>query len=46
MRTHRLRLYGVTWLQVYLYYTEHSSKDGAFLKSFVSHEVPRLWSLM
>ncbi|KAH9005788.1 hypothetical protein EDB86DRAFT_2824886 [Lactarius hatsudake] len=27
-------LYGVTWLQVYLYFTEHSSKDGAFLKSF------------
>ncbi|KAH8979621.1 hypothetical protein EDB92DRAFT_1954824 [Lactarius akahatsu] len=29
-------LYGVTWLQVYLYFTEHSSKDGAFLKSFVA----------
>ncbi|KAH9075598.1 hypothetical protein EDB83DRAFT_2549282 [Lactarius deliciosus] len=29
-------LYGVTWLQVYLYFTEHSSKDGAFLKSFVT----------
>jgi hypothetical protein len=29
-------LYGVTLLQVYLYYTEHSSKDGVFLKSFVA----------
>lgn len=25
---------------MYLYFTEHSSKDGVFLKSFVSREVP------
>ncbi|KAF8266655.1 hypothetical protein EI94DRAFT_167849 [Lactarius quietus] len=29
-------LYGVTLLQVYLYFTEHASKDGVFLKSFVA----------
>ncbi|KAH9954882.1 hypothetical protein BJV74DRAFT_741647, partial [Russula compacta] len=27
-------LYGFTWLQVYLYYTQHSSRDGIFLKGF------------
>jgi hypothetical protein len=31
------RIYGITWLQVYLYYTQHSSKDRTFLKAFVSY---------
>ncbi|KAI0316901.1 hypothetical protein OF83DRAFT_1124267 [Amylostereum chailletii] len=29
-------IYGLTWLQVYLYYTEHSGRDGKFLKAFVA----------
>ncbi|KAI0247792.1 hypothetical protein BJV78DRAFT_892490 [Lactifluus subvellereus] len=29
-------LYGITWLQVYLYYTKHSSRDRTFLKYFVA----------
>ncbi|KAJ7352298.1 hypothetical protein DFH08DRAFT_1078011 [Mycena albidolilacea] len=29
-------LYGFTCLQVYLYYTKHSARDPAFLKSFVA----------
>lgn len=29
-------VYGITWLQVYLYYTQHSSKDRPFLKCFVA----------
>ncbi|KAH9958671.1 hypothetical protein BGW80DRAFT_1465156 [Lactifluus volemus] len=28
--------YGFTWLQVYLYYTQHSSRDRIFLKCFVA----------
>ncbi|KAF8502938.1 hypothetical protein F5888DRAFT_1868366 [Russula emetica] len=28
-------IYGMTWLQVYLYYTQHSSKDSISLKIFV-----------
>jgi hypothetical protein len=35
--THPSRFYGFTWLQVYLYYTQHSSRDRMFLKCFVSH---------
>ncbi|ETW79425.1 hypothetical protein HETIRDRAFT_427990 [Heterobasidion irregulare TC 32-1] len=29
-------IYGVTCLQVYLYYTEHCSNDGRFVKVFVA----------
>ncbi|KAI0312786.1 hypothetical protein OF83DRAFT_1027102, partial [Amylostereum chailletii] len=29
-------VYGITCLQVYLYYTEHSENDGCFLKTFVA----------
>ncbi|KAI0286212.1 hypothetical protein BC826DRAFT_941703 [Russula brevipes] len=29
-------IYGITWLQVYLYYTQHSSRDKVFLKCFVA----------
>jgi len=29
-------VYGITWLQVYLYYTQHSSNDRPFLKCFVA----------
>ncbi|KAI0258262.1 hypothetical protein BC834DRAFT_975329 [Gloeopeniophorella convolvens] len=29
-------VYGITWLQVYSYYTQHSSHDGRFLKGFVA----------
>ncbi|ETW77017.1 hypothetical protein HETIRDRAFT_326628 [Heterobasidion irregulare TC 32-1] len=29
-------IYGVTCLQVYLYYTQHCSNDGRFLKAFVA----------
>ncbi|KAI0316910.1 hypothetical protein OF83DRAFT_201820 [Amylostereum chailletii] len=29
-------IYGITCLQVYLYYTEHSENDGRFLKTFVA----------
>ncbi|KAI0308867.1 hypothetical protein OF83DRAFT_1180276 [Amylostereum chailletii] len=29
-------VYGITCLQVYLYYTEHSENDGRFLKTFVA----------
>ncbi|KAI0297491.1 hypothetical protein B0F90DRAFT_887747 [Multifurca ochricompacta] len=29
-------IYGITWLQVYLYYSQHCSRDGVFLKSFVA----------
>jgi hypothetical protein len=29
-------IYGVTCLQTYSYYAEHSRKDGKFLKTFVS----------
>ncbi|KAH9963510.1 hypothetical protein BC827DRAFT_114803 [Russula dissimulans] len=29
-------IYGISWLQVYLYYTQHSERDGSFLKSFVA----------
>jgi len=29
-------IYGITWLQVYLYYTQHSSTDRIFLKGFVA----------
>ena len=28
-------IFGVTCLQVYLYYTEHSASDGRFLRVFV-----------
>ncbi|KAN0121390.1 hypothetical protein V8E52_003286 [Russula decolorans] len=29
-------VFGVTWLQVYLYYTQHSSRDTVSLKIFVA----------
>ncbi|KAF7308400.1 hypothetical protein HMN09_00688700 [Mycena chlorophos] len=29
-------IFGITWLQVYLYYTEHSSGDRPFLKAYVA----------
>lgn len=29
-------IYGISCLQVYLYYTEHSTRDPKFLKIFVS----------
>ncbi|KAJ7167210.1 hypothetical protein C8R43DRAFT_984506 [Mycena crocata] len=28
-------IYGITWLQVFSYYTKYSSRDGPFLKTFV-----------
>jgi hypothetical protein len=33
------RIYGITCLQVYLYYSEHSFRDRLFLKIFVSQTV-------
>lgn len=38
----RRRVYGITCLQVYLYYTEHSNGDGRFLKSFVGLTFPTM----
>jgi len=29
-------IYGITWLQVYMYYTTYCSRDSNFLKSFVA----------
>jgi hypothetical protein len=29
-------IYGISCLQTYIYYVEHSYKDGTFLKTFVS----------
>ncbi|ETW79474.1 hypothetical protein HETIRDRAFT_322001 [Heterobasidion irregulare TC 32-1] len=35
-------IYGVTCLQVYLYYTEHCSNDGRFVKAFWMPSFARL----
>jgi hypothetical protein len=32
---HSASIYGITCLQAYLYYIDHSAKDGRFLKAFV-----------
>ncbi|KAH9045800.1 hypothetical protein EDB84DRAFT_1254248, partial [Lactarius hengduanensis] len=32
-------LYGVTWLQVYSYFTKHCEGDRLFLKCFVSNRI-------
>ncbi|KAH9016100.1 hypothetical protein EDB84DRAFT_1277037 [Lactarius hengduanensis] len=32
-------LYGVIWLQVYSYFSQHCKNDGIFLKCFVSIQV-------
>ncbi|KAF8191651.1 hypothetical protein K438DRAFT_1590964 [Mycena galopus ATCC 62051] len=35
-------VYGITCLQVFLYYTKHSSRDSPFLKAFVCAPVLRI----